>query len=242
MSSPEFDSVKAEKADAIRRYNRNRTFISSFHRLITVVALLCSFPYFPLLKEMISAFNKQLYVFFLINAMIFLIYRFSNLAAAESPPDLYDEYVSLSASGRSEKSADEETKSDVSASAEVQFQLPEEEKQIVVPAAAEEKIPIGDLAEAKEALPLRRTRSEKYATVVKEEARVRVLRRSETGIGRELAAGGGGERKSMEDMNSDEFRFTIERFIANKKKLLRDENFAAVMEERGTTFFTAVGT
>ncbi|WCJ35214.1 hypothetical protein M5689_016480 [Euphorbia peplus] len=241
-SPPEFDSVKAEKADAIRRYNnRNKNYIFNFHRLLTALALLCSFPYFPLLKQVFSDYfsvlNRQIYVFVLINAMIFIIYHFSNAAvtaaaAAESPPDLYDQYVSFSSL--------KERKSVVSPAIEVQS--PEEDKfcdkQIVLCetenlTAAKDKTEVS-VIDNDEEIKFRRTRSEKFTTVRKNKG---VLRRSETEIGRELVlADGGGDtaaeaRKSMEDMNSDEFRFTIERFIASKKKVLRDENFAVVMQE-----------
>ncbi|XP_065882026.1 uncharacterized protein [Euphorbia lathyris] len=227
MSSFEFDSVKAEKADAITTYNRNTNYISYSHRLITAVALLCSFPYFPVLKEISTAyfslFNRQIYVFFLINAIIFIIYHFSNNdAAAASQPDLYDHYVSLSST-----STLKETKA---AAIEIEDKLCD--KQIVVcenaQSAPEEENSNPDLTETKadSKIRLRRTQSEKYTTVKKKS---RTLLRSETENGRELVLAGA--IKSMEDMNNDEFRCTIERFIASKKKVLRDENFA-VMEEK----------
>ncbi|XP_065846871.1 uncharacterized protein [Euphorbia lathyris] len=218
MSSFEFDSVKAEKADAITTNNRNRTYISYSHRLITALALLCSYPYFAVLKEISSAYfsllNRKIYVFLLINAIIFIIYYLSNKdAAAASQPDLYDHYVSLSST-----STLKETKA---AAIEI------EDKQIVVCENAQSAPEEENCKVVKdEEIRLRITQSEKYTTVKKKS---RTLLRSETENGRELVLAGA--IKSMEDMNNDEFRCTIERFIASKKKVLRDENFA-VMEEK----------
>jgi hypothetical protein len=174
--------------------------------------------------------------------------------------DIYDEYVSFSTSSpRWKTTTGEDKQFVVSLLQEEPVQAEEknpvrekdtldDEKQIVCcektndAANVDEmgKNPVRDLTVVKEEKFFRRTLSEKHGKEKREYPRE--FRRSETEIGREtltvFRTGGlnydtpGAARKSMLEMNSDEFRLTIERFIATKKKILREESIALSSEEK----------
>ncbi|EEF52609.1 uncharacterized protein LOC8275759 [Ricinus communis] len=263
MASSEFDTLKAEKADAMRRYKRQRIFTLCLHLAVTF-ALLWWFIslIIPVVEGMPSLYlpllNHQFVIFGLINTLVFLIYSFStsNQNHNVSNHNLYDQYVSFSSSYHRKTLSDEEKENQkqtvVSPAPEII--QPEEiifsDKQIVhyenVAAIDHENqvrdlmVPESTTVDDTEDKRFMRTQSEKYAVEEKKKKRRsqrRVLRRSETEInGREMVvvAGGGDRRhsKSIKDMNNEEFRLTIESFIASKKKSLRDENFAALMQEK----------
>jgi hypothetical protein len=186
----------------------------------------------------------------------------SNNDQSDTPiqTDIYDEYVSFSTSSpRWKTTTGEDKQFVVSLLQEEPVQAEEknpvrekdtldDEKQIVCcektndAANVDEmgKNPVRDLTVVKEEKFFRRTLSEKHGKEKREYPRE--FRRSETEIGREtltvFRTGGlnydtpGAARKSMLEMNSDEFRLTIERFIATKKKILREESIALSSEEK----------
>ncbi|KAF2324606.1 hypothetical protein GH714_015580 [Hevea brasiliensis] len=263
MSSFEFDIVKAEKADAMRRYKRERIYRFSLPLAGAFTLLFCSFSWLPVVHEMAKAYlsvlNHHLLVFLLINAMVLVIYHLSAAAAggkndSASQPDLYDQYVSFSfsPSSRRRTTAEGEKQLVVVSPAAVEVQPDENtfhNKQIVhyenANCAPVEKNPVNELAvtetykaDSDETKSFRRTRSEKYAIEKIKRSQRRELRRSGTENGREMVVAGGRTltRKSMQEMNSEEFRHTIESFIASKRKILRDENFAVSMEEKESSF------
>ncbi|KAF2310028.1 hypothetical protein GH714_006245 [Hevea brasiliensis] len=120
MSSFEFDIVKAEKADAMRRYSRDRISRFCFTLSAAFTLLCCSITWFPFVQEIapayLSVLNNHLFVFLLMNALVFVIYHLSNARVAAittgqndsaSHQLLYDQYVSISSS-RWKTIADEE--------------------------------------------------------------------------------------------------------------------------------------
>lgn len=264
MSSSEFDAVQAEKSDAMRRYRSCRIFRFCLLLSGAFTLFFCLFTWFPYVQKIASAylsdFNSQLFVFLLINALVFFIYHLSNASAAgkndsvSHRPDIYDQYVSSSSSRR--KKIDDEEKRLVIVPPETVETVQRNENifhktQIVIrcenaDCALVEENPVGDLAVSIETYKIdrekknfRRMRSEKYSEEkIKRSDRPRELRRSETENGREMVVGGGHTptRKSMQEMNNEEFRLTIESFIASKRKNLRDHNLAVLMEERKESF------
>ncbi|KDP38541.1 hypothetical protein JCGZ_04466 [Jatropha curcas] len=247
MSSFEFDIVKAEKADAMRRCKRDRNCRFCLRAIGALSLLCCACSCLPVVQEMASGYfyllNHKFLIFFIINALLFIVYYLSTNdghSDAESQADLYDQYVYLSSSTRRETSASEEKQLVVSPAPE--FPSGENtfsDKQLVscknVNRASMEENPVRCLAvmagTRTDEKNVRRTQSEKYTIEKKRRSCRTELRRSETDNGRHIPA-----RKSMQDMDSEEFRLRIERFIASRKKVLRDENVAVLMEERKECF------
>ncbi|OMO75219.1 hypothetical protein COLO4_26261 [Corchorus olitorius] len=111
MDSFEFDNVKAEKEDALWRYNMERKLRNiglNFCGVFSVLFLL-SWSFFPtlipdtlgvaedFLRRFVSTFNKPLFTFILLNFIILVVYVLSNQKQTQKQitnPDIYDEYVS----------------------------------------------------------------------------------------------------------------------------------------------------
>ncbi|CAK7346334.1 unnamed protein product [Dovyalis caffra] len=266
-----FDKVKAEKADAMRRYNRKRNFYYFLEAVGALVLLWCSFSCFPVIKQAashyLSFFNQKIYAFLVANIFILMVYLSSTTASNndqnDTPihTDIYDEYVSFSTSSspRWKTTTDEDKRLVVSALQGKPVQGEEKnpvheknktfdiEKQIVccekTNAAANDdevgKNPVRDLTVLKQEKAFQRTRSERHGKEKRDY--LREFRRSETEIGRETSAlvstslnynTPAAARKSMLEMNNDEFRLTIERFIATTKKILKEESIALLSEEK----------
>ncbi|XVE94667.1 hypothetical protein REPUB_Repub02eG0028500 [Reevesia pubescens] len=109
MNSFEFDNVKAEKEDALWRYNMERKLRIGL-RLIgfLLVLFLLSWSWFPTLipdtvavagdfrRRFISTFNKPLFTFVVVNIIIVVVYVLSREKQTKKQtgsPDMYDEYV-----------------------------------------------------------------------------------------------------------------------------------------------------
>ncbi|CAN1835558.1 hypothetical protein LINPERHAP1_LOCUS34469 [Linum perenne] len=265
------DSVKAEKADAIRNYNRKKQLLH-LGRLIAASALLFwSFKTLPFLTQRVAAyvsvFGQHFFAFLIANAIVLFVYHFSSSAnrnqatpagkdadssSSSFQSELYEEYVSLSSARRLSTSETDGSEAEILPTAEV-F-LPETKDVVnsggaVVPANDSTVVveaPAGSLEihEVK-AIRYRRTRSVVTAEALtvklideggndKSCDRKKELRRSESTVVAkrkqtvvlERSMSFNQARKSIEDMNNDEFNMTVESFIATKKKLLRDENIA----------------
>ncbi|KAL4280673.1 hypothetical protein GQ457_03G038670 [Hibiscus cannabinus] len=108
MASCEFDNVKAEKEDALWRYNmeRNLSFIG-----FLLVLFLLSWSLLPTLiphtveiagdfpRYLVSTFNKPLFIFILVNIIVLAVYVLSNqnqnqIQKPTASTDIYDQYVS----------------------------------------------------------------------------------------------------------------------------------------------------
>ena len=174
--------------------------------------------------------------------------------------DIYDEYVSYSTSSPQWKTTTREDELLVVSSLQEEPAQAEEknpvrekdtlddEKQIVCYEKTKDAVnvdevgkkPVRDLPVLKEEDFFRRTQSEKHGKEKREY--LRESRISETENGRETLAvvhtsgldynTPAAAKKSMLEMNNDEFRLTIERFIATKKKILREESIAMLSEEK----------
>ncbi|XVF36068.1 hypothetical protein REPUB_Repub19eG0026400 [Reevesia pubescens] len=110
MDSFEFDNVKAEKEDALWRYDMERKLRIGFRFIgFFVVLFLLSWSWFPSLindtvavagdfrRCFISTFNKPLFTFVVVNIIIVVVYFLSKQKQTQkqsTTPDIYDEYVS----------------------------------------------------------------------------------------------------------------------------------------------------
>ncbi|XP_022772149.1 uncharacterized protein LOC111314802 [Durio zibethinus] len=131
MASFEFDNVKAEKQDALWRYNMERKLRIGLRLIGFLLALfLVLWSWFPTLipdtvevagnfrRCFVSTFNKPLFTFIVVNIIILAVYVLSGqkqIQKQTTNPDFYDEYVSsrrsipTSAVGTSNSPATEES-------------------------------------------------------------------------------------------------------------------------------------
>lgn len=241
MDPFEFNNVKAEKAQAMRNYNRQKMLKKL--EVFTALALMAwsSYNYIPVavkitadfLGHNVAVFGQPLYVFIAINMLIVIISVLSLQKPAKQ--DFYDEYVSITKRSSTatsakddQKPAPEVTVSDnqIACVDNVVNSPVDQDKAAAAAAVLLEdcEVPkravsaVGTVTEAKE---YRRTRSERLD---RKGNRRELLRRSETLI---KPADQDNERRrssEMDDLSSEEFRMTIETFIASKKKTLIEEN------------------
>ncbi|KAH7567236.1 hypothetical protein JRO89_XS07G0036200 [Xanthoceras sorbifolium] len=197
--------------------------------------------------------GRSLYVFVITNVLVVVIFFLSRQKPTK--PDFYDEYVSITTTtvpGRRVDStaaehtpAPDESVTPISdrqiVSGDNAVHNPHSERSVVraatATASADDRDPEPILAAsvrqsgagaATETKRYRRTRSERFGKESRPE-----LRRSETTIA--AAVGREPERRSssaMDDLSNEEFRMTIETFIAAKKKSLIRENTLDLKLER----------
>ncbi|XVE69843.1 hypothetical protein DITRI_Ditri10aG0024100 [Diplodiscus trichospermus] len=110
MASFEFDNVKAEKEDALWRYNMERKLRFGLRLIVFLLALFwLLWSWFPTLipdtvevardfrRCFVSTFNKPIFTFVVVNAIILAVYVLSSPKHTQkqtTSPDIYDEYVS----------------------------------------------------------------------------------------------------------------------------------------------------
>ncbi|KAK8572557.1 hypothetical protein V6N13_048148 [Hibiscus sabdariffa] len=240
MASFDFDHVKAEKEDALWRYNletKLRIGLRFFGFLL--VFFLLSWPLFPTLildaveaagdfrRRFVSAFNRPLFTFIVVNIIIVAVYVLSGPKKnrrQSTGNDIYDEYVSFHrstpASTVSNSPVMVENAVAVSQVKPKQQQKPTESRTDTVAKTKAEVSPT-------EVKPkqYRRTRS-MVSGYRQERPRDREFRRLETDVRSRDSVVSAIEppRKSMEEMSSEEFRSIIDSFIAERKKSLIQEN------------------
>ncbi|KAG4214328.1 hypothetical protein ERO13_A01G114500v2 [Gossypium hirsutum] len=238
MDSFELDNVKAEKEDALRRYNMERKLRLGLRYMgFLLVLFLISWSWFPpliphiievagdLSQRYINTLNDLFFIFILMNIIILVVYILSTQKQSTSS-GIYDEYVCSH-------------RSIIPAEATVL------DKQIVVVEnavdVAETKRPLSQIKQqpwstkTKPAITstdkvkqkeYRRTRS-----VVSESGKRRprrVYRRSETAItGRELVVcSAESAREAIHEISNEEFQLKVDSFIAERRKALMQENIA----------------
>ncbi|KAJ8772648.1 hypothetical protein K2173_027825 [Erythroxylum novogranatense] len=247
MASFEFDKVKAEKADALRRYKIKRSFTLCLRVTGALVFLSWSFMSIPdilgFAYSCVPLLRAEFCVFVLVNVIVLLVYRSSINGGHDDgfQPDLYDQYLSCSRSSSSSSSSSFYLLLDGTQPAALKLQVKRTVRSKSVDYAPLAKNMTRELSvrntkplPEKEAKQFSRTRSELSVSTEKR-IRQRKLRPSETENERHLVVDEDYReaRKSMEEMNSEEFRQTIESFIAKKKKILMDENHALMSEATG---------
>ncbi|KAF5751082.1 hypothetical protein HS088_TW02G00092 [Tripterygium wilfordii] len=208
--------IKSEKANAIKKHRQRRQKIGSFFRLLEVLIVLVLISkvtdHLPIsvnfsrdhFKDLSMAVVSPSFVFVIGNIIVLILFvkcnQFSAQDSAKSSPktDFYEEF--LERSERSQSIYRDENR-------EKQSTL--EEANIVT----EDTHPC-----ALEFKQYRRSQSEKSKTVNCDKSN-KELRRTVTEKGRGLA------KKSYpeDNMSNEEFRQTVEAFIARKQRLIREE-------------------
>lgn len=279
--SSDFDKVKAEKAEAIRRFNLrqnlNKLLLISSEVLLAFISLSWISKRIPgalktagdLFRELVLVLDRPLFGFFLLNLLILVVYILSGRKS--NSPEIYSEYTRSIRSAAAENTAEEKAEEAVVEEKQIILEnnavlkkqtelatitevVSESEravsvslspvKQDAVPVrtvtgSEEGAIGAAEITETKRAVSAvmmttkvkkknyQRSQSEMFKSKI---ARVE-LRRSETAIRDEMLIDGvESPRKSMDELSNDEFRLTIESFIAENKKNLIRENSARILE------------
>lgn len=246
MASYEIDSVKVEKANAMRRYNQQRKVRWVVQFCAAFVVLIQSTTWLPVAKEIsgefsrrfLSVFDCTFYVFMLVVAIVFVLYASSG--RNEAKPDIYDEFGSRFGAGDNPP-APESPFHDKHIVCSVNAASPVHDNNLTVSTITKRTVsPVRSdtvRAGSVKALPekhYRRTKSERYELRIVERSR-RELRRWETEIRREMVRPGDEPARrsfsnSVEDLNDDDFNRTIDAFIAENKKIQREESSKHVSE------------
>ncbi|KAH9758794.1 tRNA-methyltransferase non-catalytic subunit trm6MTase subunit [Citrus sinensis] len=210
MDPFKFNNVKAEKAKAMRNFNRQK--ILKKLEVFTALALMAwsSYNYIPVavkisadfLRHNVAVFGQPLYVFIAVNMLIVIISVLSLQKPAKQ--DFYKEYVSITNRSSTATSAKDDQKPapEVTVS-DNQIACVDNVVNSPVEAKAAAPVPLEDCE-----LPKRAVSAVGTVTEAKEYRRTRSERRS----------------SEMDDLSSEEFRMTIETFIASKRKTLIEEN------------------
>lgn len=236
------DNVAAEKVDAMKRFERKRDFLKFLPAIEAVVAVLLLVYWLTstlfageYLRRIISGgfTGTGIYIFGVVNLLIALIFSLSNHQKLIEP-DLYFQYVSSSAAypvGGFSSSAmvskslasDNEEKSSEGKDCTSVTQTAGEAR----PMKREMVRAASSVAETAHAI--RRKREMTFlppATTESSATEHQIYRRSRS---ERLDVRGGSHDRSMrrlcdiDDLSSDEFRSTVETFIAGKKKMLSKE-------------------
>ncbi|OVA06213.1 protein of unknown function DUF4408 [Macleaya cordata] len=244
----EIDNVKAEKANAMRRYRRLRK-IANLFRFFEICLVLMFLSWFstqlPTALRISGDYFQNLSVFivspkfvFLVgNAIILTLFAKSgkfpgqNSTSSGSGTDLYDEFIKNSESSQ-------RIGTDVSLSLSTPEEVVFHDKQTVYEESSVMNTHTPDIATVTAATDkkiYRRTQSENLNHAISEKPTVRELRRSETEKCRKVE----NPRKKSEkvsgfeeEMSNDEFRRKIEEFIAKQMRFHREESMAIVLQNK----------
>ncbi|XVF62069.1 hypothetical protein PTKIN_Ptkin08bG0187400 [Pterospermum kingtungense] len=238
MDSFGFDNVKAEKAKAMKRYNRLRSLAKVFHLLEVLLALLFlawTFERVPFAVKISGEFVSQLggviasplFVFLVCNVIIVTLIAKSGISSAVSNADskLYEEVIKHAENRSKSESQPKVVYQDKEIISEVNTCTPTCEE-----TEPESKSESESESESKVDNPrvYRRSKSEKLALrkSVKKE-----LRRSETEKCRKIE--NTGEKLISEDeLSNEEFQRTIEDFIAKQLRFRREESMSIVLQSQ----------
>ncbi|KAM1156338.1 hypothetical protein ACFX13_027693 [Malus domestica] len=247
MGSWDFDTVKAEKTSAMRRYNRLRTaaklfrfaeigagilFLSwTFARL--PFALTISRDYFLLLSGVVSS---PLFVFLLCHVIIAsLVLKSRHVSSTDRNNDaveaeLYAEFVESSAGGADSKSQLQDNVVPREAE-EVVYQ----DKQIVSEVNSADPKPETESnsdSDSEITKIIRRTKSEKF----EKKPVPAKLRRSETELCRKTVRSrkecAAEDTEEEDDLSNEEFQRAIEAFIEKQLKFRHQESQAIVLKNQ----------
>ncbi|KAE8695892.1 putative Phosphatidic acid phosphatase family protein [Hibiscus syriacus] len=232
MDSFVFDNVKAEKAKAMRRYNRLRSLAKAFRFLELLLALLFlawTFERVPFVVKISGEFILKLggivasppFVFLVCNVIIVTLIAKSGIFSAVSNADskIYEEITKIA-----------ENRSKLESQEEIVYQ----DKKIISEANAntltcEEMEPESDSdPEMDNPRVYRRSKSEKLP-IRKTEEVTKELRRSETEKSRKFE-NVDGELFPEDELSNEEFQRTIEDFIAKQLRFRREETMYIVLQ------------
>ncbi|GKV46931.1 hypothetical protein SLEP1_g53889 [Rubroshorea leprosula] len=261
MDSFKLDNVKAEKAEALRRFNQRQT-------LKKLLLLLCELflaffllswlskriPYAlqisgDFVRGFVLVLDRPLFRFMLVSLLILVIFVLS--FRKTSSPDIYDQYTGScwKATGNTAEEPVEDTVVDKQVILEdiavlekraVLETVTEESERAVSPVkqdtlstvtVTEVTVSAVIVTETKPAMVVKKKDYRRSQSEMSENSRNKnrqELQRSDTTIGRQMViAGTESRRKSMDHLSSEEFKLTIESFIAERKKTLFLENRAS---------------
>ncbi|KAE8654019.1 CYP722 protein [Hibiscus syriacus] len=280
MDSFEFDNVKAEKEDALWRYNMEKKLRSGFQFIgFLLVFLFISWSWFPtLIPDIVrvagdlrlrfdNTLNEPLPIFIILNIIILIVCVLSSQKQTQKQSDIYEEYVDSRQSIMPASAVEDDTTVDrqiVAAENAVAVTTGAEEttaeKQIVLVenavAVAETKRSLSPRKRQQQqqqpstmSLALTVTKPKPVITSTekanrKEYGRTRSVL-SESGnrrprwqfkksemamMGRELMVSTTEpSRKSLDEMSNDEFRLIVDSFIAERRKILIQENCMSIV-------------
>ncbi|XP_059654873.1 uncharacterized protein LOC132301650 [Cornus florida] len=217
MDSFNIADLKVEKANAILRYRRLQRITSLLRFVELCVVLIVISKYstqfsavFGLSGEFFRRLSVTLFsprfVFVIGNAIVIVLFilsgRYTNQGDSRNSnkTDLYEQYVEIMEKNKKKQSVCED---DVSASSMANTYM-------------------YSLAERK----IHRTHS---VESVKSEKPRRELRRSATEMCKKSVNSGEKVAVASDEMSSEEFRQTVEAFIARQQKFLREEEFSAIV-------------
>ncbi|GMI68904.1 hypothetical protein like AT5G66440 [Hibiscus trionum] len=234
-----FDNVKAEKAKAMRRYNRLRSLANAFRFLELLLALLFlawTFERVPFLVKISGEFilklggviASPLFVFLVSNVIIVTLIAKSGIFSTVSNADsiIYEEITKI-AENRSKSESQEEI---VYQDKEIISQpstntLTSEEME---PESESEFESDSDI-EMDNPRVYRRSKSDKLPMRNTEEQVTKELRRSETEKYRKIE-NIDEELFSEDELSNEEFQRTIEDFIAKQLRFRREESLSIVLQ------------
>ncbi|XP_020522905.1 uncharacterized protein LOC18422600 [Amborella trichopoda] len=247
----EMDSIKAEKASAMTKYKRIQK-IGTFFRFLEVFVVLALFSWFssslPIAARIAVSYFRYLclvavsptFVFILGNAIVITLVaksgHFGPRASSNSCPDIYDEFVTRSESRRfrDPQQGDNRRVIDESSPAieAVPGEIVYEDK-----AVCEEKLTSHPCTDKhtdsdKQGLVYRRSRSEKTPEEGGNGRKSGLkLQRSETEILKgEKPFGRRVDGSDFDKYSQEEFKLTIDTFIAEKLRIQREESMAMVLK------------
>ncbi|KAE8685401.1 putative Phosphatidic acid phosphatase family protein [Hibiscus syriacus] len=234
MDSFVLDNVKAEKAKAMRRYNRLRSLANAFRFLELLLALLFlawTFGRVPFLVKISGEFilklggvvARPLFVFLVCNVIIVTLIAKSGILSAVINADskIYDEITKI-AENRSKSESQEE--------------IVYQDKEIIsepntATLTCEEMEPESESdsdTETDNPRVYRRSKSEKLPIRKTEEQVKKELRRSETEQCHKIE-NTDEELFPEDELNNEEFQRTIEDFIAKQLRFRREESLSIVL-------------
>ncbi|KAL6317960.1 hypothetical protein AAG906_031008 [Vitis piasezkii] len=262
MDSIDFDSVKLEKANAMRKYHTLRKFANFLRVLEVSVALFIMLfwsskrvsnavkIFSEYLRELCVVLANPRFMFLIGNAIIITLFVKSGRFSGENP----DRYVQHSENSQkvvsqidcavTKVSHDDDfvkhSESQQKGFSEIDSPVPatSDDKQIVCWENALHTVLPDPVTTVTKKVPetkfYRRTKS---ATIRPESAEKpsRELRRSETDKFQKMDSSGGKSARRLsrvEELSNEEFRRKVEAFIEKQQRLLREENVAIVLSKQ----------
>lgn len=253
MDAVDFDNVKAEKANAMRRYNRLQS-IARLFRLAEVCLALVFLSWtctrLPLVVKISGEFIRRLagivsnplFVFVICNGIIAALIansgRFSgeNNAAGDADSSLYDEFVRNNENRAKPLGEDAPREEIVYEDKQVIFSQPNAISPACESHSNRDVSTVSDSdpeVESQNRRVYRRSKSEKLA---REKSEGGILRRSETekfqereNLGEKIQARG---LYPEDELSNEEFQRTIEEFIAKQLKFRRQESLSVVLQSQ----------
>ncbi|XP_038900483.1 uncharacterized protein LOC120087694 [Benincasa hispida] len=227
MESVNFYDIRAEKANAILKYRQLRKIANLFRfiELCLILVVISRFSsHLPTAFKNSSEYFRYLsvtlisprFVFLIGNAIVITLFAKSGQFSAKDPSkknsvaDLYEEFIQNSEKNQKTRRA------------EIEYRI----KQID-DSRGDSSISVKKIVNPQEIKRYQRSKSEKME-VVQRENLDRELRRSETEKFKKIVGLREDRRNSSypeDGMSNEEFRQTVEAFIARQQRLRREEEF-----------------